>query len=470
MRIVALVVCILFILWLVIRDVRRRPSVSNAMWIPIALLLILGSRQVSSWMSSSGPGVYEESGFGNDQARSPLDQLFWLIILSSSFVIATRRGVKWARILAANPTVVAFYLYFLVSVSWSGDPVGSLKRIVKDFGLIFVIGLIFSEKDPFQSLRAVYARCAFILFPLSVLFIRYYPALGRAYTVAGEPMATGVTMQKNSLGEIVLIFTLFLVWDYMEELRAQKKFRWGKIPWEKALLVLMGLYLLQQSQSRSGLLCLCVGSALIIRGRPFVSKAINRTVLSGAISLPVLLFFSQRFSSVIAPIVAAMGRDMTFTGRTDIWQHINSATVSPLIGAGYWNFWGGPGGYAICEAMRTGVNNAHCGYMDMYLDGGIIGLCMLLILLVSCGSRLIRNLRMSADTMRFERLRFALLIIAIIYNLSETAFARVSCIWFTVLMALVTIPPMKVRARKTRLVLTDVDQAHSMMAVSNRPA
>ena len=68
----------------------------------------------------------------------------------------------------------------------------------------------------------------------------------------------------------------------------------------------------------------------------------------------------------------ALGRNATFTGRTQIWEHINIDTVNPLFGSGYWNFWGGPGGERINQEMQSLIPNAHNGYLDIYLDGGAI--------------------------------------------------------------------------------------------------
>jgi len=460
---IALYACILFILWIVVADCRRRKSVSSAVWIPTILLLILGSRPVSLWVAG-GKGFIGE--MGNEAAGSVLDQMFFFFVLAGSFLVASVRGVKWGKVFSANRALMLFYLYYLVSVAWSGDPMGSFKRIIKDFGLLFVIGVIFSEKDPLESMRAVYVRCACALFPLSVVFIKYFPEYARAYTVGGEVMITGVTTQKNSLGEIVLIFTMFLVWDYFETRPVSGGWRLSKIPWSRVLLLIMGGWLLHLSQSKTALLCTIVGVFLVVRSGLLVSRTINRFVLAGALSLPFLLFSSRQFSSVIAPIVGAMGRNMTFTGRTDIWDHITSTTVNPLVGAGYWNFWGGPGGFAISEAMTTIVPNAHCGYVDMYLDGGIIGLVVLFILLVSSGRRLARNLRVSADPHRYLRMRFAFLIVVVIYNLSETTYGRVSPIWFTTLLMIVDFPAIKAAVKKSRQAL----QHGRNTALSARPA
>lgn len=447
MALPALILCLLFIAFLLARDSRRRSSGSAALWIPTFLLLILGSRPVSLWLS--GGSVW--GAMGNEAERSPLDQIFLFFVLASSFVIATLRHVKWGKFFASNIPLMMLYGFFAISILWSGDPFGSTKRLFKDLGMLFVIAVIFSEKNPLEAVRTIYVRCASVLFPLSVVFIRWFPNMARSFTMEGEPTYTGVTTQKNTLGEIVLVFSLFLIWDYLETRPA--RWQWSRFPWDRLLLLGMGLWLLHMCQSKTSLLCLLIGTALIVRGGWLASKMVSRIVLLGALSLPYLLFFAQRFNSVIAPIVEGMGRNMTFTGRTDIWQHITSTTVNPLIGAGYWNFWGGRGGFEISRAMETIVPNAHCGYLDIYLDGGIIGLVLLFFLLVAYGRRLMKNL--NAD--RFQRVRFAMLIVMIVYNLSESMYARLSPIWFTTLLVLVDFPGLKGYVKKKRASLQAKD-------------
>jgi len=434
---ICLIACILFSTVLIARDSRRRRSISAAVWVPTALLLILASRPVSLWMSGGQVVVNE---MGNEAATSPYDQIFHLLILSSSLLIASVRRFRWTKLLSGNLAVVLFYSFFFASVLWSGDPAGSLKRVIKDSGLLYVGGLLFTERDPLLAIRSVYFRCAAILIPLSVVFIKYFPEYARAFTVAGEIMVTGVTTQKNSLGEIVLIFTLILLWDSVEMIRQEPHRDWKRLPWDRFSLIAMGLWLVHESESKTALLCILVGSLLILRSGKYASKAMNRAVLISALALPFLVLFSQQFSSVIAPLVTALGRNMTFTGRTDIWQHITLKTVNPLIGAGFWNFWGGPGGYEISLQMRTPVPNAHCGYYDMYLDGGFIGIALLFTFLLTSGLSICRQMERTADPQRFQRIRLAILVITVIYNLSESTFARVGPIWLTALLMIVDYP------------------------------
>jgi exopolysaccharide production protein ExoQ len=433
----ALIFCLLFIAFLLVRDSKRRATVSAATWIPTALLLILGSRPVSYWLGAN----FSVVNMANEASTSPLDQLFYFSVLGSAVVVMTLRHVKFGQLLARNMPLMLWYSYFAISIVWSEDPLGSTKRFVKDFGMLAVIAVILSEKNPLEAIRAIYVRCACILFPLSAVFIKWFPNMARSFTVEGEPMYTGVTMQKNTLGEIVLVFSLFLIWDCLESLPA--KLRLSRYPWDRMLLLVMGFWLLHMCQSKTSFLCLIVSSALILRVGWFTSKPVSRAALAAAISLPYCLFFAAKFNNVIAPLVEALGRNMTFTGRTDIWNHITLNTVNPLIGAGYYNFWGGSAAFKVNQEMGMIIPNAHNGYIDVYLDGGIIGLVLLFFLLVAYGLRLMRNLRHD----RFQRLRFAVMIAMIIYNLSESMYGRLSPIWFTTLLVMADFPYYKNRLR-----------------------
>jgi len=205
------------------------------------------------------------------------------------------------------------------------------------------------------------------------------------------------------------------------------------------VLLLMGFYLLKATDSKSSLVCLLFGLTLILGSRWFASKGVATVALLLALSSPFLLLLTQQYSEFFTPLFNALGRDVTFTGRTDIWNHITFSTVNPIFGAGFYNFWGGPGGQAIRDAMQTPVPNAHNGYLDTFLDGGIIGVALLFLLLAASGIRLLNNLRGS----RYYQVRFALLLVAIVGGCTESNFGRLSLLWFATMLALVEFPSQK---------------------------
>lgn len=462
---IILAVALILAGWFIVLDWKRRPSFSGAIWIPTLVVTILCSRTISLWLRGGGSVYYE---MGNESSTSLLDLIYFAGVIAGSAFVTARRGVSWTKFLLTNSTTLLLYLYFTMSVAWSNDPTGSLKRIIKDFGMIFVIGVILTEKDPLQAMRAVYVRSAALLIPLSIVFIRYFPAYGRVYARGGGMTVTGVTTQKNTLGEIILIFSLFFLWDYLEDRKTSTKKRWRGIHWDHVLLGIMGLWLMHASQSKTALLCLLIGVLMFVRYRGLCSRATNIAIYAGAVALPFLLFFSQVFSFVIEPIVEAMGRNMTFTGRANIWAQITLQTVNPLVGCGFWDFWGGPGGNAISMALNTTVPNAHDGYLDIYLDGGFIGLAILFVFLIGNGRRLIRRFVRLGRNNYFARISFAMVILTIVSNLTESSFARIGPLWFTTLLMVVEFPRSR-GAKKAKLnaglnTSGNVDQEHAVLA------
>jgi exopolysaccharide production protein ExoQ len=419
------------------REARRRPSMSMALWIPTALVMILGSRGVSLWLGQGSP----ENSSGSP---SILDELFFAFVIGGSFIIASSRGVKWARVLAANIPLILVYAFFVLSVSWSGDPLASTKRIVKDFGLLFVIALIFSEKEPLEAVRAVFIRAASVLIPLSVVFNHYFPTIARQFAKNGDVSLVGVTEQKNTLGEMVFVFCTILFWDFLERNPKRAKRFWAKFPWDQLILFVMGLFLLYQSKSKTSLLCLLICAVLSARSGWFASKMISNVAFFAAFSTPFLLFFSQQFSAIIEPIVESLGRNMTFTGRTNIWDQITLHTVNPLIGYGYWNFWKSPGGLAISDVVQWDVPNAHNGYLDIYLDGGFVALILLCCYIFAYGRRMIKQ----SHNGRFQLVRLGFFAAAIVHNLSESSLFRMGLLWFATLLVTVEFPRMKRAVKK----------------------
>jgi len=418
---------------------RRRPSLSLAVWIPTFYMMILGSRPLSDWVAGGGYN-------GPRNTNNPLDQLFFVAVLGGSLIIATKRGVNWLKFFASNLPLMLVYLYFVCGVLWSDDPLGSGIRIVKDFAALFVVGLVFSEKDPLQAIRAIFIRSACVLFPLSIVFNHYFPDFAREFGPNGQLMLSGVTGQKNALGEIVFLFCIFIMWDYLEllELRRGKGMS-RKMSWDHFILFFMGVFLLVQSESKTALVCLAVAAAMTIRKGSLAAKPASTAAYAAVLSTPFLLFFSKEFSDVIIePVVTALGRNMTFTGRTTIWEHITLNTVNPLIGCGYWNFWQGPHGAEISKEINWAIPTAHCGYLDIFLDGGILGLAVLFYMLGAYGWRLIRQGRQD----RFRVVGLAVLCAAIIYNLSESSFVRVGPLWFATVLMMVEFPLRKKVAKR----------------------
>lgn len=412
--------------WTFSRELKRRPGLSKGLWIPTFFVAILGSRSLSHWIEGTSATI----------SNSPIDEAFFVFVLGGSLFIAASRGVNWGKYLGSNLPLLLVYAYFALSVLWSDAPFDSAKRIGKDFGLLFVVAAVLSEKKPMEAVRAIFIRCACFIFPVSLVCNHYFPSIARGFGLDGSMMLTGVTEQKNTLGEVVFVFCSMIAWDYLERRQLPKMTLKRALPVDQLVLLVIGIILLFQSQSKTALISLSICIGLSFRRKRFASRSLSMAAFLVALSVPILVFFTQRFGEIIQPLVEALGRDMTFTGRTAIWDHITLQTVNPIVGNGYWNFWAGPGGKAISNMIHWPIPNAHCGYLDIYLDGGICGLIILAVFLISYGLRLAGRDARSP----FQLVRLGLFAAAIVYNQSESSFFRLGLLWFTTLLMIVSFP------------------------------
>src|SRR5882672_10661482 len=189
-----------FILWLFIRDRKRSTTVSMAAWLPLIWAAIIGSRPITLWfggaLSMETPDDYLKG--------SPIDMMIFLSLIVAGALVLVQRRMNWNELFANNTWLFIFFLYWGLSVAWSDYPFVGLKRWIKDLGNLIMVLVILSEEDPVQAVKTVFARCGFLLLPLSVLFIKYYPYLGRYYSRwSWTPVYCGVTTEKNALGCLV---------------------------------------------------------------------------------------------------------------------------------------------------------------------------------------------------------------------------------------------------------------------------
>jgi O-antigen ligase len=130
-------------------------------------------------------------------------------------------------------------------------------------------------------------------------------------------------------------------------------------------------------------------------------------------------------------IIPALGRDMTLTGRTELWSDVLDMDTNPLIGTGYESFWLGDRLEKIWETNWWQPNQAHNGYLETYLNLGWIGLLLLIGVIIFTYRRICKSLIFDFD---YGRLRLALLVIILVYNITEAGFKGLHMMWFSFLL------------------------------------
>ncbi len=415
-------------------------GVSLALWIPTTWILIAGSRMVSEWFQT-GPQMKSPEQYLDG---SPIDRFVLTVLLAAGLTTLLVRRRRAATVLMANAPIVLFFLYCAISVSWSDYPDIAFKRWMKAVGDFVMVLVVLTEADPRMAVKRLLARAAFVLIPLSVLFIKYYPELGRGYDRwTWSPYYAGVATGKNALGYICLVLGIGSLWRWLAAFRSEDgKPAAGPLVAHGAVLAMI-VWLFWKADSATSLACFLLGGSLLwIAGL----RRSTRTgpVATVFIGLLILLAASVLFLSSGTGLVEAMGRDTTLTGRTDLWDQLLRIPVDPLFGTGFESFWLGERVEAFWRTYWWHPNQAHNGYLEIFLNLGWMGLALLAAVVAGAGRNIRRAFRRDPET---ARLCLAYLAVALLYNLTEAAFKSFHLMWFAFLLAAAAHPMPLTRER-----------------------
>lgn len=467
----ALWLTLAFIAFLFLRDFREKPNITAALWLPFLWIVVSpGSRFLSQWLAIFGfrvGGITVEDG-------SPIDAAFYFVLILAGMSVLYRRHFSLSEFIRNNRWLTLYLLFCLVAVSWSDFPYVSFKRWIKLLGDPVMALVILTEPNPLESLGRLAKRCAYFMLPVSILFIKYFPNLGRLFDQwSGAPMNTGITTNKNELGFDCWILGMLLFWRVLQVLQWNRKapsslefpdeppgalaYRADETMWEPISLSLatpngfgggdnstditaiephrsfpgtskrrelilcsglfaMDLWLLKEAHSMTSLVAFMLGTGLMLfLGVRWIDKRrIGAWLLTGTAAFVVVgLTFG-----LVADFIHLLGRNETLTGRTQIWHLLWNWHINPVIGAGFEGFWLGDRRETI-QGLYPGLNEAHNGYLETYLNLGFIGVAITFVLLLVVYTKCRREL---FHNFEFGRFRLAFLISFIFYNWTEAAF------------------------------------------------
>jgi exopolysaccharide production protein ExoQ len=427
---VAALICSLFILIVFVIDSKRKPNVSFSHWVAFIWFLIVSSRPVVQWIDITAGAVRDAT----DPGSSPIDATILTVLLISGIAILSRRTERCKEVLRNNLWLVLLILYCLISILWSDYPAVSFKRWFRGMGTFIMVLVVVTEADPLETVRTMLRRCAFLTIPLSLLFIKYFRDLGVYYESWGAIGYSGVTTGKNLLGRLCLILGFYFFWEIVTNWKNQNNKSADVYKAELFInitFLIMILWLLLLVNSATSLGCLIIAICILLfLNFPGVRR--NITNINITIILLVLIFFILDFTFDLSTIfITSLGRDTTLTGRTELWSICLKFVENPLIGVGYDSFWLGKRLELIGDKLGWYPMQAHNGYIDVYLQIGIIGMFLLLGVLVSIYNNIRKVL---VNDFQLGCFQFSFLIQYLLYNITENAFKLQSFFWFVFLL------------------------------------
>jgi O-antigen ligase len=136
-------------------------------------------------------------------------------------------------------------------------------------------------------------------------------------------------------------------------------------------------------------------------------------------------------------LAGAVGRDPTLTDRTKIWEFLLSMHTNPLVGTGYESFWLGRRLDFFRQNSGLGfLNEAHNGYLEVYLNLGLVGLFLLVGFLIASYRTVCRRFSSSSS---LASLALALWTLLLLYNCTEAAF-KGQLMWVVFLLGALKVP------------------------------
>jgi exopolysaccharide production protein ExoQ len=356
----------------------RNDSAGSPVWLIVCFVvyLLINTTRILNW-----DPIQDERDYAKFSGTDVPLTLIGNAIFALSLVYLFLKRASLMPIVKSLWPLLVLYAWALASVFWSEIPVTTLIRWIKSFILVSLVINIFQTPAPVITLRKsiyVYSwACAGISIIIITLFRRY-----GWMEYEGGYLPCGIFFHKNGLG--VFAATMLLALFALMKMPGPDRF--DRIPFGYKLLI--GILLLELIISRAmdvigalGLSGMVILFILLLqwipRRRYFIAAAICFLVSS----MLVFSIFTDGniLSSIAAIVVRFSGKDMSFTGRTDIWPDLLSLGMHkrPWVGSGYGVFFLALQNSGEIYKLPWIPTHAHNTFLQIFLELGIVGLFLL---------------------------------------------------------------------------------------------
>jgi len=360
-------------------------------------------------------------------ARDPISRFFSLVIQLGILLLFIVCRKKVFRIVIKEKLLWALLGLALASTFWSEVPATTLR------GSVFLVQMTmfgvyltarYGLKEQLQLLAWTFG-IATLLSIICALMLPSYGVMGMGSIITAESTVhagawRGIYIHKNNLGRIMVLSSLVFFLLTTENHHR----RW--VAWVGFGLS-VGLILLSTSKTSLTIFLTIITLLPIYKALRWnytlaVPFFITVILVGGAIAT---LFFGNAES-----ILSALGRDLTLTGRTEIWGIVlEKIGEHPWLGYGYKAFWLGWGGESedIWRELKWEVPHAHNGFVDLSLDLGLLGVAIFALSFIVVYLRAIAWVRLIKTTEGLWPITY--LTFLLLANLTESSLLRQNSLW-----------------------------------------
>jgi exopolysaccharide production protein ExoQ len=349
-------------------------------------------------------------------------ELGFYSVASALIVLHWRR---FTRGLLAGKWALALSVLAIASTVWSSDPSITARRSMVLMGTT-LFGVYFGSNFNLGEQVRILAKTFGLIVVLSFYFGLFLPQYGINHDIHGGSW-TGVFTQKNLLGKAVIVAVIVFLAAKQVVPRAA---RWT--------LFAGALWLLLLSDSRTSQIVL-IAMLLLAPVYHIVRKKGLTVVIPTSLAFGlVLIAIGVVAAANTDSLLIAMGRNPTLTGRTEIWKAIWTAITKQLLfGYGFDGFWSGIRGKSADVILTLGwvAKHSHNGFLDVWLDLGIVGVTIFLAGYLDTLRRALRFLRRHRGQGAYWPIHY--LAFMLLYHLTEGPILRQNSIYWALYVAVV---------------------------------
>lgn len=437
----AAIACIAFIAFVFYKNKIFEERIDLSFFIPLIWILYCSTKPISCWLY---PGASPE-----DSAiqGSVYDRYFLSVIILAGIIVLKRRNVDWNEFIRQNIWVFLLFSYMGISIIWSNYIDISFRRWIRTLGDVIMATIIVTEKKGFESVTKIIKTDAFIIFPMTVLFVKYFPHIGVDYDRwEGYKMYIGLTTHKNDLGEVTMILGLVFLYNILRNFFAgQKQDIYDILFMGMTIWILIGPIIPYNphSQNKTSVNSFLISSLFMIFFILFLKRTprrLNMFVIFAPIVFVIVYAGVEVWygKNIFEVMVYESGREMTLAGRTGLWKAlVEIGSRDPLLGKGFGGFWLGQETPEVFQMAGWKATTGHSGYLDVFVDLGAVGLTLLLAIVVSNYRKITRLM-----TENFECATFLItyLCCIMVHNLTESSFIKPTNILWLIFLTISLMP------------------------------
>ncbi len=344
-----------------------------------------------------------------------------LAILSVAYIFFSAKNIRirWAQ----SATMFMLAGLIMASYLWTDPAMKAdskstiLRTIFTIFQTMAIVKIFFEKSD--EYLFDVLKRIAIIICVMSTLSIAIFPAES-SWTVDDTGRKQAFFSSPNNLGQFLSF--AFLIINFYK----LNQYKWYTILLLNAMIIYQAMGCDSKTSLTGGILC------FILYHLRFLVRPFLIFVICAGLYLP---YYTQQFAPGEAEKIEFAKRDMSFTGRSDVW-HIMLDDLKDYnkeyFGFGAGGYWGEKTYHpkARMHELDWEPHQGHNGYLDIRMMGGLVAVIIFLGFLFQYFTNIFKRLTNENIFMLFMSVIFC------INNITETSFFRTKHFFFVLLMVI----------------------------------